>query len=92
MNGNVHQSSTFTAPAGPVLSNGPMKGRLPMENGGRDGEWGGAVRSGEAMRTAEQVSPSQAPPLRTRAATTLTACISHDIHRSKRTVPSPGSH
>lgn len=35
--------------------NGPLGGEPPMENGVRSGEWGGAVRSGEAMRTAEQV-------------------------------------
>ena len=35
--------------------NGPLGGEPPLENGVRAGEWGGAVRSGEAMRTAEQV-------------------------------------
>ncbi|KAK9825944.1 hypothetical protein WJX74_000577 [Apatococcus lobatus] len=35
-------------------STGPMGGEPPLENGAGNGEWGGAVRSGEAMRTAEQ--------------------------------------
>ncbi len=34
---------------------GPTPGPMIAENGLRPGEWGGAVRSGEAMRTAEQV-------------------------------------
>ena len=37
-------------------TNGPLGGEPPLEHGARNGEWGGAVRSGEAMRTAEQVS------------------------------------
>ena len=52
-NGGFQGGRTVTSATHAVSQ--PTPGQLPTENGLRNGEWGGAVRSGEAMRTAEQV-------------------------------------